>query len=274
MSTYQPPGEPPSYAQPQDPWAGTQGVASAPTDPIPQAAAPHGQFAPGCGRAERVDPGDRSRTAGTTYVPQQRSRVGTYVLVILAVIVFGGGGGYGAYRWIASMTPHNTATSWPTGIRGISTPGSSGPATTPTVAAAALNVGDCILNTTPDNPATPCGRGSDHGAFGLLGEGFIQGHQDRGSGSRSQRVRRAPSTRTVTAPEVCKGTGYEAYFAWDSTDDIAGLLLLPHHQLTRPPAPPAALRAPCLRAPARRRLERTSRSPIGAVCDGQPDRLT
>jgi len=217
MSTYQPPGEPPSYAQPQDPWAGTQGVASAPTDPIPQAPAPPGQFAQGVARPS-VWTQETISHGGYEYVPQQRSRLGTYVLIILAVIVFGGGGGYGAYRWIESMTPTTPPTSGPTGNPGGSTPGTSGPATTPPVEASALNVGDCILNTTPDNPGTPaveaptmvrsaCSVKDSYKVIKILaGEQIPEGPQ-------------GTFDKDHTAPEVCKNTGYEAYFAWDSTDD-------------------------------------------------------
>src|SRR5262245_1267491 len=96
MSTYQPPGEPPSYSPPQDPWANAQGVSAAPTDPIPQQPQPYGQFAPGVASPsvwsqETISHGEYD------YVPQQRSRLGTYILVALAVVVLGGGGGYGAY---------------------------------------------------------------------------------------------------------------------------------------------------------------------------------
>ncbi len=210
MSTYQPPGEPPSYAQPQDPWAGTQGVASAPTDPIPQTAAPYGQFAPGVA-APSVWTQETVSHGGYDYVPQQRSRLGMYVLVVLAVLVFGGGGGYGAYRWITSMTPPTTPPAGTSSSAGTSAPGSSGPGTTPTVAASALNVGDCILNigtpTKPEMIRSECGKPKSYkiikiNSGELIPEGPAGTFDD-----------------TVTAPAMCAGTGYEAFYGWDSSDD-------------------------------------------------------
>jgi hypothetical protein len=217
MSTYQPPGEPPSYAQPQDPWAGTQGVASAPTDPIPQPPQQHGQFAQGVA-APSVWTQETVSHGGYDFVPQQRNRVGTYVLVILAVIVFGGGGGYGAYRWISSLPPNTTPPSDTSPSAGSSTPGSTGPSASPTVEAAALKLGDCIFNTTPDNPATDvveaptmvrsdCSTKDSYKVIKIMvGEQIPEGPL-------------GTFDKDVTAPRVCKDTGYEAYFAWDSTDD-------------------------------------------------------
>ena len=217
MSTYQPPGEPPSYAQPQDPWAGSQGVASAPTDPIPQPPQQQGQFAQGIA-APSVWTQETVSHGGYEYVPHERSRVGTYVLVILAVIVFGGGGGYGAYRWISSLPSNTTPPADTSPSAGSSTPGSAGPGPSPTVEAAALKLGDCILNTTPDNPATEvveaptmvrsdCSTKDSYKVIKIkVGEEIPEGP-------------RGTFDKDVTAPEVCKGTGYEAYFAWDSTDD-------------------------------------------------------
>jgi hypothetical protein len=151
MSTYQPPGEPPSYAQPQDPWADAHqtGVAATPTDPIPQPqpqqpqpqpqARGYGQFTPGVAAPSVWTQETIAHGGGYEYVPQ-RSRLGTYVLIILAVIVLGGGGGYGAYLLISRL-PDNTTTPPPSGSTSTTQPGQ-----TPTVAAADLKVNDCISN--------------------------------------------------------------------------------------------------------------------------------
>src|SRR6187549_3396009 len=71
MSTSQPPGGPPEggYAQPQDPWAGgyEPGLASVPTDPIPQQYDPYSSVPPGeiWSQATAIQGGPYG------YVPQQ-----------------------------------------------------------------------------------------------------------------------------------------------------------------------------------------------------------
>ena len=110
MSPYQP-GEQPSFAAPQDPWADVQGSAT-PTNPI--AAVPvqpgplpqRGQYMPGVATPtartpsgpppgiwsqETIANGDRYPT------PRQGGGAGVYVLVALLVVVLGGAGGYGAW---------------------------------------------------------------------------------------------------------------------------------------------------------------------------------
>ncbi len=219
MSTYQPPGEPPSYAAPQDPWANAQGVTSAPTDPIPQQQ-PHGQFTPGVASPsvwtqETISHGDYE------YVAQQRSRLGTYILVVLAVIVLGGGGGYGAYYLITTNgigqpsgqgTNPSTHTSTGTVTSSTSTkPQAVDPAT--------LKVGDCIFNTTPDDPATPdvteptmvkvaCGTAQSYKILKIAsGESIPEGP----NGSFGE----------TTWDQVCAGTNpaRKVWFGWDSSDD-------------------------------------------------------
>src|SRR5262245_41877521 len=149
MSTYQPPGEPPSYAQPQDPWANAHetGVAAAPTDPIPQSQPQqpppaYGQFAPGVATPS-VWSQETISHGSYEYVPQ-RSRLGMYVLVMLAVVVFGGGGGYGAYLLISGRNPN---TNPPPGASASPATSTTATSTTPTaVEPADLKVGDCIFN--------------------------------------------------------------------------------------------------------------------------------
>jgi hypothetical protein len=118
--TYQP-GEQP-FAQPQDPWSGTQGMASAPTDPIPATPAergqqPRGQYTPGVASPSvwvqetvaHSDPYASGARGG--------GRGGLYVLVALLVVVLGGAGGYGAWWAITNYAggpanpPATTSTS-------------------------------------------------------------------------------------------------------------------------------------------------------------------
>jgi hypothetical protein len=236
MSTYQPPGEPPSYAQPQDPWAGTQGVASAPTDPIPQTPQQYGQFAPGVA-APSVWTQETISHGGYDYVPQERSRLGMYVLIILAVIVFGGGGGYGAYRWISSLNPPETTVD-PTSSTGTSpSTGSTSPGELPQVDPASIKVGECIYNTTPDDPATQAVTAPTMVRVGCAvpaGEllKLLRVPDPKpDEAERSYTVIKVTSgeqipegatgsfDEVVTAPAMCAGTGYEAFYGWDSRDD-------------------------------------------------------
>jgi len=88
------------YSQPQDPWAGgyEPGMASVPTDPIPQQYDAYSQSygsQPWSGATE-VQGGPYG------YVPQQpqRSRAPVFILVALLVLLFGGGAGVAAwYYW-------------------------------------------------------------------------------------------------------------------------------------------------------------------------------
>lgn len=106
--TYQP-GEQP-YTQPQDPWSGTQGIAAAPTDPIPAMPAQRGQqgmpqplpgqFAPGVASPNVWS--QETVAHSDPYAPpagRRGGRGGLYVLVVLLVIVLGGAGGFGAW-WV------------------------------------------------------------------------------------------------------------------------------------------------------------------------------
>ncbi len=152
MSTYQPPGgQPPegtpSYAQPQDPWSGgfDQGLASVPTDPIPQQYDPYAQgVSQGDVWSQETAP-HGGQQYGYAPAPPKR-KVGLIIAVFLAVLVLGGGGGFAAWY----VTTHQTASPDPT----------TSPTTPPTSAAVdnntcvkangfdpcALAVGDCFVN--------------------------------------------------------------------------------------------------------------------------------
>jgi hypothetical protein len=148
MSTYQPPGgQPPegtpSYAPPQDPWASGQdhGLASVPTDPIPQQYDPYAHGVGGDVWAqETVAHGEQQYGYGP---PQpQRSKAGLIAVVFFAVLVLGGGGGFVA--WYVT-TKQNNADPSPSG----SSRASSAPSTVSTTGTFdphTLSVGDCIVN--------------------------------------------------------------------------------------------------------------------------------
>lgn len=212
MSTYQPPGEPPSYSPPQDPWAGETGVAAAPTDPIPQSPPQqqppaYGQFTPGVA-SPSVWTQETISHGGYEYVPQ-RSRLGMYILVMLAVIVFGGGGGYGAYLLISgrnqTQNPPPDASTTPATSTTATTPGQNA------VDPATLKVGDCIFNAgtsqVPTMVKSDCNKAQSYEVIKIVaGEQIPEGPQ-------------GTFDKDNTAPAMCDGTGYEAYYGWDSSND-------------------------------------------------------
>lgn len=217
MSTYQPPDGPPpeqpSYAQPQDPWAGGHepGVAAAPTDPIPQPA--YSQFAQGVA-APSVWTRETIAHGGYSYVPQRSGGRGwTYVLVVLAVVVLGGGGGYGAYWFITHRsggadTPHTQGSTPGTGSQ---TSTATGPDSTPTVVPSEVKIGDCLFNAgTADKPAmqqVPCTKSKSFRVVKIAsGESIPKGPDGK-------------FDRDHTSAAVCAGTDSTAWYAWDSTDD-------------------------------------------------------
>ena len=162
MTQQPPPGAPDGgYAQPQDPWAGgyEPGIASVPTDPIPQQYG-QGYTAPGDWGAPTVAQG-----AGGPYGygPQQqpRGRGGTVVLVILAVLVLGGAGGFGAYYY-TNQRSNQAGNGSPT------TPGTS-VSPTATWDAHAVVLGDCLFNygtdVKPKLDFSPC---SKSGSFKVI----------------------------------------------------------------------------------------------------------
>src|SRR5262245_37194719 len=112
MSTYEPPGGPPQgppgYVPPQDPWAGPEhpgGLASMPTDPIPQQYEPPYTGGDVWSQAT-VQHGGQSIPIQTP----QRNRAGLLAIIFLAVLVLGGGGGYATYYFVRKHgTPGPTA---------------------------------------------------------------------------------------------------------------------------------------------------------------------
>jgi hypothetical protein len=220
--TYQAPGgqQPegtPAYAQPQDPWAGgyEQGVASVPTDPIPQQydPYPHGLVPGGVWTQETELHG-----APYGYAPAPpRSRTGLFLLVFLLVVVLGGGGGFAAW-WIISNPGNQTP---PTTTPSTSTnPQSTAPqviANCPISNASgafdpcSVEVGDCLFNQgTDDLPDIKTSACSVAKSFKVI------------KISRGVSIEESPDGKFDQSTSVteCKDTGYEAWYGYqDALDD-------------------------------------------------------
>jgi len=209
MTSYQP-GEP-GYTAPQDPWSGAPGVASPPTDPIPQA--PRGQFAPGVAAPVPPPPSVWSQETiahSDPYRPPPRSgRTGLYILVTMVVLVLGGAGGFGAWYLITERIcpgdgPCNAQPQSPT-----TEASTDADAFQPD----AVRVGDCLVNhgtaTNARMKIEPC---ETVGALRVLkiehGEQILENSAGK-------------FDRPTTADPICTGvTGWDqSWFAWNSTDD-------------------------------------------------------
>jgi hypothetical protein len=185
MSTYQPPGGqqppagPPAYTPPQDPWAGgfEQGVASVPTDPIPQQQ--YGQFGPNdaaaWGNQQTVPHGGQFEYAPPAQ--QRRSRAGLLTVIFLAIVVLGGGGGYATYYVVKNRS---TITGG-----GPSSPTTTVPAapTTPAWDPATVKVGDCLINkgtpTNLDMHVAPCSTANTYKVLRVVtGASIPEGPRD------------------------------------------------------------------------------------------------
>lgn len=199
--TYQP-GEPPSYAQPQDPWS--SGSTSPPTDPIPAPA--RAQFAPGVAPPAAPAPNVWSQeTVLHGGGEQPGGRTGLYIFVTLLVLVLGGAGGIGA--WYVIRERLNPATPG-------TTTDSPGPSTSDTnFTPSAIRVGDCLFNRTPDSTPTMVVVDCDTaGATKVLkiqsGEGIPENADKHFDND--------------TANAICKGVeGWDegSWFGWNSTNN-------------------------------------------------------
>jgi hypothetical protein len=158
-----PPMGEPAYAPPQDPWAGTQGMAAAPTDPLPQAPPAYGQFAPGVATPSAPSWSQDTIAQGDPYgyVPQRSSGVGKYIVVVILVLLLGGGGGFGAWYFITNRYDQQLGLGQGTSA----TPSASATTSVPVaVVPSELKVGDCIFDVAPqgaDQPVmvlSPCDR--------------------------------------------------------------------------------------------------------------------
>lgn len=217
MSTYQPPGgQPPegspSYAQPQDPWATghDHGLASVPTDPIPQQYDPYAQgLPPGDGWAQ---PTVAHGGQPYGYVPQppQKSKAGVIIVVFLAILVLGGGGGFAAWYVTTQQkaaTPKVTNSPSP----------SASPATSVTSASVSastdphtIKVNDCITNKgTEKNPKvaiSSCAPGSYKVIKKLEGASIVENAE-------------GAFDAATTSVAACAGTGFQSWYGYKDVSD-------------------------------------------------------
>jgi hypothetical protein len=216
MSTQQPGGAPPpdgpGYAQPQDPWEGYEpGLASVPTDPIPQQYEPYGHYPAG-------DVWSQQTVAQGGYAPAppvqpQGRRTGTVILVVLAVLLLGGGGGFAAWYITKQrqagpngVTPTNPVTTDPATATGTATP--------PTVFDPhTTKVNDCIQNNgtqaDPDIKLVPCDTDSSYKIVRIVtGEQIVEGPG-------------GTFDRDTTSVAACEGTGYKFWYGYQDPFDDA-----------------------------------------------------
>lgn len=204
-----PPGEQP-HTPPQDPWSGTQGTASAPTDPLPQPV--RGQFTPGVAAPSPAAWSQETVAHSDPYRAPAGGggRPGLYVLVVLLVVVLGGAGGFGAW-WaitkyasgIADPTPTETATTDQP-----STPGATETPFQPRL----VEVGTCMINrgtgTRPNMMVLPC---DSPGALEVLkirnGEDIPEDPETGGF------------TDDATGIPSCSDVPSTLWYGWDSPND-------------------------------------------------------
>jgi hypothetical protein len=211
MSTYQPPGgQPPegtpAYTPPQDPWSGNfdHGLASVPTDPIPQQYGPSypqgqadmwsQQTVPPVGAPPQYD-----------YVPQQppKGKAGLIVGVFVLVLVLGGGGGFAAWY----VTTHRASGAGP--VASSSTVATKAP--TPTPVSTAFNPytvkeGDCLVNKgTEADPQLAIASCSTVGSFKVI------------KVAKGAAIPEGPGNkfdRDTTSVSECQGTGYQSWYGY------------------------------------------------------------
>jgi len=216
MSTQQPPNGPSGpYAQPQDPWEGgyEPGLASVPTDPIPEQ-----RFEPYAhGPGYSPDVWSQQTVAHGGYTPKPSSnRTGVILLIVLVVLVLGGGGGYAAWY----VTTKQNAAANPTGP---ATPSANVTTTKAAFDPYEVGINDCLINrnggvSTPDtvdaNPdieLVPCTTNGSYKVIKVvMGEDLKENPQHQ-------------LDRDTTAPAACGDTPYKYWYAYDSDDDTRDL---------------------------------------------------
>jgi hypothetical protein len=200
MSTYQPPGGapqgPPGYVPPQDPWAVPEhgGLASMPTDPIPQQydqpRYEQPQYPTGGDVWAQPTVAHGGQYAAPTMAPPQRNRVWMLVIIFVAVLVLGGGGVYAGFYFVKNR-PTNTPTTAQTDLQSV-------------------QVGDCLVNvgtaTDPDMRRSACTVENSFKAVKV-----VRGDAVPRDGSGVVNAKAA-------AGVVCAGTRYENYYAYWDTD--------------------------------------------------------
>jgi hypothetical protein len=220
MSTYHPAGGQhegtPGYPQPQDPWEGgyDSGLASVPTDPIPQQYDAYGNPQPGYEQGGLWSQPTVQQGGGYPgYPPQPARKAGQMVLVVLIVALLAGGGGFLA--WYLTRTDARTSTNAtsPPVTTPASTKGTS-PATAATTAPGAfdpfaVNVGDCLVNDNPSDSKKPQMRVVEcatAGSFEIIK--IIEGEAIKQNGDG---VLTEPESQ-----EACRGSGYSNYYQSDN----------------------------------------------------------
>jgi hypothetical protein len=207
--TYQPPGgQPPegtpTYPQPQDPWAAAHdhGLASMPTDPIPQQYDPyaHGGVPGEVGAQQTVLHG--GQPYGYVPPPPRRSRAGLIAVVVLAVLVLGGGGGFAAWYAIKSDPIPRTDPSAAT-TRTPSPKASLDPHD--------IKVGDCIVNngSEPNPQIAPAGCDTPK-SYKVIKK--IEGASIKANAA-------GKFDAGTTAAAACAGTGFQTWYGYNDTDD-------------------------------------------------------
>ena len=230
MSTYQPPGGPQSegtpYAQPQDPWSGAEpGVASVPTDPIPQQYDP---YQSGLTPSQIWSQQTVAHGAQCGY-EQQPGRGKMIALVVTLLVVLGGAGGFAAWYIVTQGQPEpgSTATS-PTGAP--TSPGSETPVqqqfpTTCKISSdpdafdpCAVQEDDCLFNdgtpTEPDIRVIGCDVENSYKVLKVArGPDIKEGAGD-------------VFDKDTTSVAECKDTGYQHWYGYqDAFDDNKDVFL-------------------------------------------------
>jgi hypothetical protein len=210
MSTpQQPGGGHESYAQPQDPWAGQfePGLASVPTDPIPQQPGPYASPQPADVWSQPTMP--QGAPPQYAYVPQQpprRGNAGVIVLVSILVLVLGGGGGYAAYRVLTSTTGNGHPNA--SGPSALASTTASTATSAPAVFPYTVKVGDCVFNAgTPEDPQleqSDCARAGSYKVVKIA------------SGPGIPRAANGKFDRDTTANAVCAGVTYQTWFGYQT----------------------------------------------------------
>jgi hypothetical protein len=219
MSTYQPPGGtppgppgPPGYVPPQDPWAVPEhgGIASVPTDPIPQHYEPPSFEPPQYEQPRYEQPqydqpqysigGDvwaqPTVAQGGPYSspmmpPQpQRNRFWMLALIFVAVLLLGGGGVYAGFYFVK----HRGSTSQPPAQPGLQ----------------AVQVNQCLVNAgtkeDPDMQISACSAPNSYKAVKVV-------HGNAVPRDSNNVVDPKPA-----AASVCAGQKYDNFYAYWDTD--------------------------------------------------------
>jgi hypothetical protein len=191
-----------AYAQPQDPWGAFEpGLASVPTDPIPQPPDVYGQgdvwSSPTVPHGAPVGPPQFPAPP-----PRKRNNAALIVVLVLVVVVVGGAGAYGAYHYVSTRT---TAT---TGGGSPSTSPSADPV--PTGFPYNAKVGDCVINVgTTAKPLLNLSSCSAPGSFTIVkiarGASIPVGPKDTFDSD-------------TTSAQVCAGITFDTWFGYQVDD--------------------------------------------------------